>query len=85
MRYLVNTTFNTLPTPEMLALIPAEMARGQELDAQGVREALYLAADMSGAWQVLRAAKASDLDTLLASFPLHPYVRATITPLADPQ
>lgn len=83
MRFLVETAFTQAPTPEMLALIPAESARGVELDQQGVRQALYVAADQSRAWQVLTGLTESEVNDVLASFPLHSYVSHTITPLAD--
>jgi muconolactone delta-isomerase len=85
MRFLVESTFGATPTGEMLALIPAETARGKELDAQGVRECLYMAADQSRAWQVFNTASVDALEAVLASFPLHPYLAHTITPLVDPQ
>lgn len=84
MRFIVYSTFNRAPTPEILALYPQESARGAELDAAGVREAFYVAADNSGAWQVLRAATRDQLDAVLASFPLHPYLAHTVTQLAEP-
>jgi hypothetical protein len=55
MRFLVESSLNILPTPEIMALIPAESARGVEVDAQGLRECPYLAADRSRAWQVFVA------------------------------
>lgn len=83
MRFLVETAFTQAPTPEILALIPAESARGVELDQQGVRQALYVAADQSRAWQVLTGLTEVELNDVLESFPLHPYVRHTITPLSE--
>ncbi|MFN8499835.1 MAG: muconolactone Delta-isomerase family protein [Anaerolineae bacterium] len=83
MRFLVESMFNQAPTPEILALIPAESARGMELDRQGVREKLYIAADQSRSWQVFAVPSQMALDEVLASFPLHPYVHETITPLAE--
>lgn len=82
MRFLVESAFAQAPTPEILALFPAESARGDELDTQGIREALYVAADNSCAWQVFRCDSRAALDKVLASFPLHPYLAATVTPLA---
>lgn len=85
MRFLVESSMNIAPTPEIMALIPAESARGLELDAEGVRECLYLAADMSRAWQVFRADTPEAVEAILQSFPLAPYTASTITALADPQ
>lgn len=83
MRFLVESMLKQAPTPEILALLPAESARGLELDSQGVREKLYIAADQSRSWQVFTAPSQAALDEVLASFPLHPYVHETVTPLAD--
>jgi muconolactone delta-isomerase len=85
MRFLVESTFAQAPTPQLLALIPAETARGLELDAQGVREALYVAADNSRAWQVFQVESRAALDDTLASLPLHPYLAIVVTPLAEAQ
>jgi hypothetical protein len=68
---------------EILGLIPAESARGLELEAEGARECLYLAADMSRAWQVFHAD--SPVEAIPQTFPFAPYTASTITALADPQ
>ncbi|MFN8475554.1 MAG: muconolactone Delta-isomerase family protein [Anaerolineae bacterium] len=83
MRFLVESMLNQVPTPEILALIPAESARGVELDGQGIREKLYIAADQPRSWQVFTVPSQAALDEVLASFPLHPYVHETVTPLAE--
>jgi muconolactone delta-isomerase len=83
MRFLVETAFRQMPTPEILALIPAETEHGSMLDAEGIREQLFIAADVSRAWQVFRAGSAAEVEAIAKSFPLAPYVTATITPLAD--
>jgi muconolactone delta-isomerase len=85
MRFLVESSLNVQPTPELMALIPAETARGLELDTQGLRECLYLAADMSRAWQVFLADSPQAVEELLQSFPLAAYTASTITALAEPQ
>jgi muconolactone delta-isomerase len=83
MRFFVEMTLNQAPTPEILALIPAEVARGKELDAQGLREKLYVAADQTRAWQVFSCDTEEEVRAALASFPLHPYSDSVITPLAE--
>ena len=83
MKFLVESSFKQVPTPEMLGLIPAESAHGEMLDRQGVRLALYLAADQSRAWQIYQADSLAAVEQILASFPLHPYLQMSITPLAD--
>jgi muconolactone delta-isomerase len=83
MKYLVTSAFNQAPTESILALIPAEIARGKELDAQGVRLKLYVAADQSGAWQIYQGETQADVQRAIESLPLHPFVITTITPLAE--
>jgi muconolactone delta-isomerase len=83
MRFLVETTLKSAPTPEVLALIPAEVEHGKMLDARGVRERLYVAADQSKAWQVVRGESTSAVEQILGGFPLYPFLDVKITPLAD--
>lgn len=83
MRFLVESRLTVAPTPELIALLPAESARGRELDAHGVRLHLFVAADQSAGWQVFEVPSRAELDRVLASFPLHPYLSETITQLAD--
>ena len=83
MKYLVTSTFNQAPTESIIALIPAEIARGKELDAQGIRLKLYVAADQSGAWQIYQGDTENDIRKAIESLPLHPFVATTITPLAE--
>jgi muconolactone delta-isomerase len=83
MKYLVTSTLNQAPTDSIMALIPAEIARGKELDAQGIRLKLYVAADQSGTWQIYQGDSEADVRRAIESLPLHPYVATTITPLAE--
>jgi muconolactone delta-isomerase len=83
MTFLVESQFTAIPTADILALIPAESARGAELDTEGVRLHLFVAADQSKAWQIYRTDSLEELQQILASFPLHQYVTTMITPLAD--
>lgn len=83
MRFLVEGGFTAQPTEEMLALIPQEIAYGQQLEAQGLREVIYYAADMSRAWQVFSVESREMLDKLLAGFPLAPYLSVSVSQLTD--
>ncbi len=83
MRFMIETRFKQAPTDEMLALLPAESARGAELDLQGTRLALFVAADLSVAWQVLQADSLDDLQKVLETFPTYPFVINTITQLSE--
>jgi muconolactone delta-isomerase len=81
-RFMVEGTLRGPHTPETLALIPAEVARGEELDRAGVRTGLYVAADRSRAWQVYELHSREEVERVLTTFPLHPYLAQTITPLS---
>ena len=81
MQFLVETKMTQALTDEMIALIPAETARGKELDAAGSRLALYIAADFSAAWQVYQADSLAEVQEMVDSFPLSRFVPATIIPL----
>jgi muconolactone delta-isomerase len=82
MKYMVQGTPRQRPTAEVLALIPAEVAAGSALDRQGLRAALYVAADLSAAWQVFDAESEAAVRAVLATLPLTPYTDYRITPLA---
>jgi muconolactone delta-isomerase len=84
MQFLVESKFNQAMTDEMIALIPAESARGLELDAAGSRLALYLAADLSAGWQVYQADSLAEVQAIVDSFPLTRFVTTTIIPLQSP-
>ncbi len=83
MQFMVESHFAAAPTAEILALIPAEQARGTELDTEGVRRNLFLASDMSSVWQVFAVDSRATLDTVLASFPLHAYLAERVVELGD--
>jgi muconolactone delta-isomerase len=83
MRFMVEGRGNGPPTDEMLALFPAEQARGREFDSQGLRVALYVATDFSVTWQVFAADTQADVQRALESLPMYRFGSFTITPLAD--
>jgi muconolactone delta-isomerase len=83
MKFLVESWFAQAPPPEVLALIPAEVAHGRQFDMQGARLALYIAQDQSRAWQLYQADSVDAVQRIVASFPLHPYLATKITPLAE--
>ncbi len=85
MRFMVEGTPKQALTNEILALLPAETARGKELDAQGLRSAIYVAADFSKAWQIYTADAREDVQRALESLPLYEATAYTITPLGNDQ
>ncbi len=74
MRFLTKETFKAAPTPEVQALMPAEMAKVKELTDQGILETVYTAADMSAAWLVWNVESEEALNEAHNSLPLHPFM-----------
>ena len=82
MRFLIKSTFKAPPTDEAMALIPAEKARSQELADQGVREALYTAADRSAVWFVWNCDSHEAVEETLQSLPMYDFLDFEVTLLA---
>jgi muconolactone delta-isomerase len=83
MRFLIKNSFKEPPTEEVQALIPAELARTKELAEQGISEAMYVAADRSGAWEVWNCGSEEALKEIKKTLPLHKYLNIEITLLQD--
>jgi len=83
MRFLMKNTWKVPPTEEVQALIPAELARTKELAEQGISEAVYVAADRSGAWEVWNCESEKAVEEIKKTMPLHPYLNTEITLLQD--
>ncbi len=83
MLFMVEGTPKQALTDELMALLPAETARGQDLDAHRVRQARHLAADWSKVWQIFVADSLDEVQHALESLPLYHVTAYTITPLAD--
>jgi muconolactone delta-isomerase len=83
MRFLIKNTWKEPPTEEVQALIPAEQARAKELTEQGIQQALYVAADLSGAWAVWDCESQDAVEETLETLPLHEYLNNDITLLSD--
>ena len=55
MRFMLTATWKQPPNEEIMALIPAEQARGKELEEQGIRESFNMAADQLGIFIIISA------------------------------
>ena len=82
MKCMVSGSFSPHDQEEILARLPQEQAHIHVLQEQGTIQALYLSADRSHVWLVIRAASQDEVQKTLESFPLYPYVRElAIAPL----
>ncbi|MEM7130503.1 MAG: muconolactone Delta-isomerase family protein [Chloroflexota bacterium] len=80
---MLTMTWKQPPNSEVMALMPAERARVNELIEQGVQETDYLAADQSTAWVVWNCASQDEVQETLRTLPLHEFFDTGISPLAD--
>lgn len=83
MRFMLKLTLNRPPSEEIMALIPAEQRRGMELAEQGIREAIYVAADRSAVWTVWNCDSQQTLEELTRTLPLYEFWNIESTRLAD--
>jgi muconolactone delta-isomerase len=83
MRMMVTMVFDTSRRAEIVARVPAERERIRELTAQGIVEALYVAAPQDRVWLVLRAGTEDEARQAAESLPLHSYALLDYATLAD--
>jgi muconolactone delta-isomerase len=83
MRFMLKATWKQPLDETMMALLPAEEARADELAEQGIMEALYLPADQSGAWTVWRCESQDQVQEIAQTLPLYNFLNFEITPLED--
>ena len=81
MIFMVTMRFHADDPEVFRALVPQEQAHVRELTEQGTIHALYLAADGSSGWMVMRGNAEEDIESLLTNFPLRPHMTVEIMPL----
>ncbi len=82
MRFMLTFTWKQPPNEEIMALMPAEEARGRELVEQGIAEPAEVAADQSTYWTVWNCASQDEVQETLQTLPLYKFVNVDISPLA---
>jgi muconolactone delta-isomerase len=83
MRFMLKLTLNRPPSEEIMALLPSEQRRGEELAEQGIREAVYVAADRSTSWTVWNCASQEVVEELTKTLPLYEFWNIESTRLTD--
>lgn len=83
MRFMLKLTLNRPTSEEIMALLPAEQRRGVELAEQGIREAVYVAADRSAVWTVWNCDSEDVLEEMTKTLPLYEFWTIEATRLAD--
>lgn len=83
MRFMVTATWKQPLDETMMALLPAEEARADELAEQGVLEALYLPTDQSGAWTIWRCESLDEVQEVAQTLPLYKFLNFEISSLEE--
>ena len=83
MRFLLKLTLNRPTSEEIMVLLPVEKRRGKELAEQGIREAVYVAADRSAVWAVWNCDSEDVLEEMTKTLPLYEFWKIEATRLAD--
>ena len=81
MEFMVHATFHQQDRESILQRLPQEREQVKVLKDKGVLEALYIAADSSGVWLVVRGESQAEVQQHLESLPLYPYMTLQWTPL----
>lgn len=83
MEFMVSVRFRSQDRAEILARLPQEQSRIQELKEQGIEQALYIKSDLSQVWIVMKGESQDQVQKSLEALPLYPYMEVEIVPLVE--
>ena len=83
MRSMITIQLDMQHREEIAALVPQERTYVSELQSKGTIEALYMSANRTGFWLVMRGESQEQIQQALSTFPLYPYMKPDFTPLAE--
>ncbi|HEV8192246.1 MAG TPA: muconolactone Delta-isomerase family protein [Ktedonobacterales bacterium] len=83
LRFMVALSFESGHEAEIAALIPQEQAHIRGLIQRGAVETIYISADRSLIWLIMRGASRQEVEQALTYLPLYPYMRPVVTRLAN--
>jgi muconolactone delta-isomerase len=75
MRMMVTMHFDMQNIEAISALIPKEQEHVKELMSKDIVEALYVSADRTMAWLLMKGKSKEQIEQELSSFPLYPYMK----------
>ena len=81
MRIMIVIQFDPQHFEAMSALIPKEQEHIRELMSQGIVEAIYVSADRTVVWLIMKGESKKQLEQKLSAFPLYPYMKPQFVPL----
>ena len=81
MRMMIVIQFDPQHFEAMSALIPKEQEHVRGLMNQGVIEAIYVSADRTLVWLIMKGESKEQLEQELSTFPLYRYMQTQFVPL----
>ena len=81
MRMMLVIQFDPQHLEAMSALIPKEQEHIRELMSKGIVEAIYVSADRTVVWLIMKGESKEQLEQKLSAFPLYPYMKTQFVPL----
>ena len=81
MKCMITLHFDMQHSQEISALVPQEQEHVRALMSKGTLEAIYISADRTVIWVVLKGESLEQIQQELTTFPLYPYMQPQFTPL----
>ena len=82
MKCMITIHFDMQYSQEIGALVPQEQKHVRESMSKGTLEAIYISADRTVVWLVIKGESQEQIQQELSTFPLYPYMQPQFTPLA---
>ena len=81
MRMMIVIQFDPQHFEAMSVLISKEQEHIRELMSKGIVEAIYVSADRTVVWLIMKGESKEQLEQELSAFPLYPYMKTQFIPL----
>jgi muconolactone delta-isomerase len=81
MRIMITIHFDKQHFATILSLIPAEQEHIKELTARGIVETIYISADRTVVWLIMKGESQEQIEQELHNFPLYTYMKSEFVPL----
>jgi|SRR5712692_5283365 len=75
MRMMITIHFDPQQFEAMSALLPKEQEHIRALMSKGIVEAIYVSADRTVVWLLMKGESREQLEQELSTFPLYPYMK----------
>ncbi len=81
MRMMITIHFDAQHFEAMSALLPKEQEHIKVLMSKGIVEAIYVSADRTVVWLIMKGEAREQIEQELSTFPLYPYMKPEFVPL----